>query len=107
VQRRFLLPSLAAIAVIAAACGEDEDSVSCEIVIGDERSTATFGAAEGESAEATIGGYLFTFTVLPGARVQALVTNDADEFVFESEFDVDGGSGSMPAEDAGMSYSCS
>jgi hypothetical protein len=93
--------------MVCASCGgDDNDAVACEIALGDERSTVTFAAEEGESAEASIGDYVFTFVVLPESRVRARVTTGADRFVFESEFGIDGGGGSMPARDQSMSYTC-
>jgi hypothetical protein len=97
-----------ALAMVSASCGGDDESddVACEVGVGDSRSTVTFAAVEGESADATAGDYLFTFVVLPESRLRARVTTGADEFVLEQEMSVSGGEGLMPRPDGDLSFSC-
>jgi hypothetical protein len=100
-------PVLIVSALLLVGCGDDNDQLSCDISLGNERTIVSVAPTDGQTAAGRIGDYVVTFAVLPQSQLLAEVTGaDSGTSRMTSQSGLRGG-GSMETPNGALTYSCS
>jgi hypothetical protein len=102
-----LLCSAVAVAGFTASCGDRHDELTCEVMLGETRTTASLVTRVGESIDATLNPYVVTFSVLPKSRLRAEVSSAGNaQPLMSSETGLRGGAGAMATGEGELTFGC-
>jgi hypothetical protein len=104
---RIFLCSAVAVAGFTASCGDRHDELTCEVMLGETRTTASLVTRVGESIDATLNPYVVTFSVLPKSRLRAEVSSAGNARpLMSSETGLRGGAGAMATGEGELTFGC-
>ena len=102
-----LLCSAVAVAGFTASCGDRHDELTCEVMLGETRTTVSLVTTVGESIDATLNPYVVTFSVLPKSRLRAEVTSAGNaQPLMSSQTGLRGGAGTMATGEGELTFGC-
>jgi hypothetical protein len=102
-----LLCSAVALAGFTASCGDRHSELTCEVVLGETRTTVALATRVGESIEARLNPYVVTFSVRPTSRLRAEVTSAGNaQPLMSSETGLRGGRGAVATREGELTFGC-
>jgi hypothetical protein len=83
------------------------DELTCEVMLGETRTTVALVTRVGESIDATVKPYVVTFSVIPRSRLRAEITSTGNTRpLMSSETGLRGGGGSMATGEGELTFGC-
>jgi hypothetical protein len=96
-----------AVAGFTVSCGDRDDELTCEVMLGETRTTVALVTRVGESIDATVNPYVVTFSVLADSRLRAEVTSAGNaQPLMSTETGLRGGGGAIGTGEGELTFGC-